>query len=147
MTLPTPLPRQTFGLPLSSHFSSSSSNLPLLIRQTTTFLRSNDHLSTEGLFRKSPSRGLLRAVEEAYDRGSPVDLDLLDDPHLAAVLIKSFFRELERPIVGRELYDVVRACPKEGDDGEGKEMADYVKEKIIGCVRCSLDTFDRPLVG
>ena len=39
--------------------------------------------------------------------GQPVDLDEYDDVHLAAVLLKSFFRELQEPVFPFFLYENV----------------------------------------
>jgi len=109
------------------------SPLPLVISQSTAFLRRSDRLATEGLFRKSPSRGILRAVEDAYDRGSPVDLELFDDgTHLAAVLVKTLFRALPEPLFGPETYPVIRTCPR-ADERPSETLA-YTKDRIVGCV-------------
>lgn len=109
---------------------SSEAPLPRVLVQSSAFLRRSGRLATEGLFRKSPSRGILLAVEEAFDRGSPVDLELFDDAHVAAVLIKTLFRELPAPLLGPKIYPVIRACPKDS----GPALA-YIKDRIVGCVQ------------
>lgn len=65
----------------------------------------------EGLFRRSPSSSLLRAAQEAYDRGNVVSLDSFGDPHLAAVLLKKFLRDLPEPIFPESIYGVIKRCP------------------------------------
>ncbi len=60
-------------------------------------------LETEGIFRRSANVSLVRETQAACDRGEPVDFK--GDVHLAAVLLKTFLRELEEPLLTYELYD------------------------------------------
>lgn len=68
-------------------------------------------LQEEGLFRRSPSSSLLRAAQEAYDRGNVVSLENFADPHLAAVLLKKYLRDLPEPIFPESIYGIVKRCP------------------------------------
>lgn len=60
-------------------------------------------LETEGLFRRSANVTLVREAQAKCNRGESVDFK--DNVHLAAVLLKRFFRELEEPLLTYELYD------------------------------------------
>lgn len=60
-------------------------------------------LETEGIFRRSANVSLVREVQTQCDRGESVDFK--GDVHLAAVLLKTFLRELEEPLLTYELYD------------------------------------------
>jgi Rho GTPase-activating protein 1 len=40
-----------------------------------------------------------------------VSLDTFGDPHLAAVLLKKYLRDLPEPVIPESLYPVVRRCP------------------------------------
>lgn len=60
-------------------------------------------LETEGLFRRSANVTLVREAQAKCNRGELVDFR--DNVHLAAVLLKRFFRELEEPLLTYELYD------------------------------------------
>ena len=80
-------------------------------------------LTDEGLFRRSPSSALLRQVQEAYDRGvwhlssqgiklrvflgHNMSLDTFGDPHLAAVLLKKYLRDLPEPIFTETVYPII----------------------------------------
>ncbi|QRW20436.1 Rho GTPase-activating protein 1 [Rhizoctonia solani] len=92
-----------------------SSPVPRVIRDCVEYLRSEGplglNLEVEGLFRRSPNVGLLRSVREAYDRGNQVTLAQYHDPHIAAVLIKKFLRDLPEPIFSGSLYPIIAKCP------------------------------------
>jgi len=91
-------------------------------------------LHEEGLFRRSPLSTLLRAAQEAYDRGNVVSLETFSDPHLAAVLLKKYLRDLPEPVFPESMYDTIRRCPMPPtlNDLEG-EMASvqYIRETLL----------------
>jgi len=107
------------------------SAVPLVIRDCLAYLRSQG-LNKQGLFRRSPSTTILRQLEEAYNRGQRVDIAHYDDPHLAAVLIKKFFRMLPQSIFSEDMYSVIRKCPVPDDEGTRAASIEYVREEIIG---------------
>ncbi|HEV7738339.1 MAG TPA: RhoGAP domain-containing protein [Chlamydiales bacterium] len=100
-----------------------------------------------GLFRRSASTATFKQVKEAYNRGMelkqtntcnfhrcplsghPVSLEKYHDAHLAAVLLKSFFRDLPTPIISEDCYPIIRRCPTpaEGD----MACITYVRENIL----------------
>jgi Rho GTPase-activating protein 1 len=107
------------------------SAVPPVIRDCVAYLRSTG-LNKQGLFRRSPSTAILRQLEEAYDRGQRVDIANYDDPHLAAVLIKKFFRMLPQSIFSEGMYSVIRKCPVPDDEGTKAASIEYVREEVIG---------------
>ncbi|CEL60405.1 Rho GTPase-activating protein 1 OS=Homo sapiens GN=ARHGAP1 PE=1 SV=1 [Rhizoctonia solani AG-1 IB] len=118
ISLPSSVPASlTFGVPLEQLMGpdGESSPVPRVIRDCVEYLRSEGplglNLEVEGLFRRSPNVGLLRSVREAYDRGNQVTLAQYYDPHIAAVLIKKFLRDLPEPIFSGALYPVIAKCP------------------------------------
>ena len=66
-------------------------------------------MGIEGIFRRSPSAVLAKQVKLAYNTGDAVDMETHDDVHLAALLLKSFLRELEEPLIPFDLYDRIMA--------------------------------------
>lgn len=91
-------------------------------------------MQDEGLFRRSPSSALLRAAQEAYDRGNVLSLETFGDPYLAAVLIKKYLRDLPKPIFSEAMYPILRRCPFVVSEGDMElEMAciQYIREVIL----------------
>lgn len=62
-------------------------------------------LETEGLFRRSANINHLRDLQSRINLGEPVDFG--NDVHLAAVLLKTFLRELEEPLMTFDLFDEI----------------------------------------
>jgi Rho GTPase-activating protein 1 len=88
-------------------------------------------LEEEGLFRRSPNSVLLRQVQEAYDRGNVVNLHTFNDPNLAAVLIKKYFRDLPEPIFPESIYPVIRRCPLPSKDAGDVAAVTYIRETLL----------------
>ncbi|KAF8898072.1 Rho GTPase activation protein [Mucidula mucida] len=130
--LPIPISSSTFGVPLADLMGASGENsaLPRPIKDAIQYLRETG-LYEEGLFRRSPSSALLRAAQDAYDRGNVVNLETFGDQHLAAVLIKKFLRDLPEPVFGEEMYAVIRRCPEVKSDLADMAAVRYVREAIL----------------
>jgi hypothetical protein len=84
-------------------------------------------MDVEGIFRRSASSQVVREVKQRYESGSrltnlvyihscadaacdageDVDLRSYGDIHLAAVLIKSFLRELQEPLLTFGAYEQI----------------------------------------
>jgi len=91
-------------------------------------------MKDEGLFRRSPASTLLRAAQDAFDRGNVVSLDTFGDPHLAAVLIKKYLRDLPDPIFHESTYPTIKRCPMPATEGETEtELAAvrYIREVLL----------------
>jgi Rho GTPase-activating protein 1 len=133
-----PMPRNLYG----------QRRLPRVLRETTTFLCQSENIKTEGVFRIPPQSILVGALREAYDRGqqfivwkegnitySQPDLDHNTlkhihqtdayGVHLAAGLIKLWYRELKTPIFHETCYDELRY--KFGNPQEDIELEDLVE--------------------
>ena len=109
--------------------------VPRCLRECAEFLRDPERIQTEGLFRRSPSSALLRAAQESYDRGSPVNLEKnYPDPHVAAVLIKVFFRMLPHPIFPSSLYPVIKACPRPDGANDDAEAIAYLRHSLLASI-------------
>lgn len=68
------------------------------------YLDRPDALETEGLFRRSPNTAVVRDLQTRINQGEKV---VLNDPHVAAVLLKTFLRELKEPLLTFDLYDEI----------------------------------------
>ncbi len=91
-------------------YEGEKGGIPRVVKDAIQFLRDSG-MEEEGLFRRSAPSAMLRAAQEAYDRGNVVSLETFGDPHLAAVLLKKYLRDLPTPIFPETLYPVIRRCP------------------------------------
>lgn len=80
--------------------------VPMILVTTASYVREHG-MEVEGIFRRSANAQLVKSVKEAYNTNQAVDLAEHDDVHLAAVLIKSFLRELPEPLLTFGLYDPI----------------------------------------
>ncbi|TDL22134.1 RhoGAP-domain-containing protein [Rickenella mellea] len=130
--LPTPVRSNVFGVPLEElmGYDGEKGGLPRVVKDSIQFLRDTS-LEEEGLFRRSPNSALLRQVQEAYDRGQTVSLHSFNDPHLAAVLLKKFLRDLPDPIFPEQLYGTIRRCPQPSNDPTDITSVHYIRETLL----------------
>lgn len=169
ITLPVPSRASIFGVPLEElmGYEGEKGGVPRVVRDCIQFLRDTGlpvpsssyeyHLiyrslgmEQEGLFRRSPASVLLRAAQEAYDRGKylllvcvfrqssthpslghMVFLETFGDPHLAAVLLKKYLRDLPEPIFPESLYPVIRRCPPCTNDPTDMSSVVYIRETLL----------------
>lgn len=61
-------------------------------------------LEVEGIFRRSPNVQTIKKMKQDVDDGIMIEFS---DPHQAAVLLKTFLRELKQPLLTYELYELV----------------------------------------
>ncbi|KAH8925404.1 Rho GTPase activation protein [Atractiella rhizophila] len=134
ITLPPSLkaklePKKQFGVPLEKLMGYKGQlGLPPILLDCFQHLRA-EGLETEGLFRRSPKTSVVRSVQEAYDRGNPVNLAAFtDSPFLASSLIKIFLGLLPRPLFPRSTYQTIQACPPLSSD----ESTRYIRREIVG---------------
>ena len=70
--------------------------------------------------------------------GHVVSLDTFNDPHLAAVLIKKFLRDLPTPIFPEGTYSLIQRCPIPSNEPEDVSGITYIRETILPELpRCS----------
>ncbi|BGP28072.1 hypothetical protein JCM10295v2_007059 [Rhodotorula toruloides] len=101
---------RTFGAPLGGLTGKDGKRLPRLARHTA------QGPASVGIFRRSPSASTVSHLAAAYDRGHPVSLSsVLDAPYTAASLLKKFIHDLPDPIVSRDSWSAIRACPLDDD--------------------------------
>ncbi|CAH8609956.1 unnamed protein product [Heterobilharzia americana] len=123
----TPDPQQQFNVSLQFiKMNNGGRPIPIVLEDAIDYIRDRG-LTTEGIFRRSVSLKRIREVQNLYNNGETVDLRDYDDPHLAAVLLKSFLRELTEPLLTFELYDEIL-----GTGGLGaREKVALAKELIL----------------
>lgn len=100
-----PLPTYQFGATLQFiKANHRNAVIPPIMRQCVEFLDRPEALETEGLFRRSANTLVVRDLQNKINQGERVQLE---DPHVAAVLLKTFLRELKEPLLTFDLYDEI----------------------------------------
>lgn len=79
---------------------------------------------------------MLRQIRDAYDRGQPVSLSSFNDPHIPAVLLKKFFRDLPTPVFPDFTYSTIQGCPypTNEDNEANRACVDYIRMNVIPLV-------------
>ncbi|KAF9451830.1 hypothetical protein P691DRAFT_723220 [Macrolepiota fuliginosa MF-IS2] len=132
ITLPIPIKSSIFGVPLEELMGhhGEKGGIPRVVKDSIQFLRDSG-LEEEGLFRRSPSSAMLRAAQDAYDRGNVVSLNNFGDPYLAAVLIKKYLRDLPEPIFPEQLYPIIRRCPPPTSNPSDVAAVAYIRDILL----------------
>ncbi|XP_067104705.1 rho GTPase-activating protein 1 [Osmerus mordax] len=101
-----PLPNQQFGVPLAilRQRRSDKDPIPVVMRDTVSFL-TEQGLEIEGIFRRSANVTLVKEVQLRYNSGEEMSFSQMEDVHLAAVILKTFLRELPEPLLTYQLYN------------------------------------------
>ncbi|KAG1882797.1 hypothetical protein F4604DRAFT_1879434 [Suillus subluteus] len=132
IVLPTPIRSSVFGVPLEELMGhdGEKGSIPRVLKDSIQDLLTSG-LNEEGIFRRSPSSVLLKQVQEAYDRGQVVSLQSFNDPHLAAVLLKKYLRDLPDPPFPESLYPDIRRCPTPSNDSTGILATAYIRDTLL----------------
>ncbi|CAH8594029.1 unnamed protein product [Schistosoma turkestanicum] len=126
----TPDPQQQFNVSLQFiKMNNGGRPIPIVLEDAIDYLR-DCGLTTEGIFRRSVSLKRLRDVQNLYNNGETVDLRDYNDPHLAAVLLKSFLRELTEPLLTFELYDEILSTSGLGAKAKVKLAKELILMKL-----------------
>uniref|UniRef100_A0A8C5B7T1 Rho GTPase-activating protein 1 n=1 Tax=Gadus morhua TaxID=8049 RepID=A0A8C5B7T1_GADMO len=92
----------------------------------------------EGIFRRSANVTLVKEVQLRYNSGEAVSFYEMEDFHLAAVILKTFIRELPEPLLTYQLYnDVVNfaAVPSENQVAAMKALVATLPEENYATLR------------
>ncbi|KAF7648138.1 hypothetical protein LDENG_00161500 [Lucifuga dentata] len=134
-----PLPNQVFGVPLKllRQRSPDGEPVPVVMRDTISFL-SEQGLEIEGIFRRSANVTLVKEVQLKYNSGEAVSFREMEDIHLAAVILKTFLRELPEPLLTFHLYnDIVNfnSVPSDSQVVVMKKLLESLPEENYASLR------------
>ncbi|TWW64257.1 rho GTPase-activating protein 1 [Takifugu flavidus] len=134
-----PLPNQVFGVPLQllRQRSSGGDCVPVVMRDTINFL-SEQGLEIEGIFRRSANVTLVKETQQRYNSGETVHFSEMEDVHLAAVILKTFLRELPEPLLTYKLYnDIVNfsSVPSDSQVTVMKRLVESLPEENYESLR------------
>lgn len=96
-------PPPVFGQPPFPRSGPYKDEMPFVLTHTTRYLRF-EGLKVEGLFRVAASKQILEVAQEAYDRRQKLRLSDFG-PHVAAGLVKLYYRSLPEPIIPERMYE------------------------------------------
>lgn len=119
-------PSRQFGAYLPNIQGHYNSIIPPIVKQCVDYLDTPDALETEGLFRRSANVLKIKEYKEQANKGERVPIR---DAHEAAVLLKTFFRELKEPLLTFDLYDEVVKSGWNNDDYK-REASILVMERL-----------------
>ncbi|XP_066585803.1 rho GTPase-activating protein 1 isoform X1 [Prorops nasuta] len=125
----TPVSTTQFGTNLQ--FIKENNNgdpIPPIVRQCIEFLDTPDALETEGLFRRSANVAVVKELQNCCNQGLPVDFH--GDPHIAAVLLKTFLRELDEPLMTFDLYDEITQFQTLSKEERPRRVKILILEKL-----------------
>lgn len=103
-SIPAVEPTRQFGVTLQCIKQHYGVIIPPIVKECVDYLDHPDALETEGIFRRSANLNKVKVIKEVVNRGEKPQFE---DPHEAAVLLKTFLRELKEPLLTHELYDEV----------------------------------------
>lgn len=80
--------------------------IPPVVSRCINYLSSEQAMQTEGLFRRSANMKTVKDVQELLNSGEEVNFDDYGEQsvHVASVILKTFLRELEEPLLTFALF-------------------------------------------
>lgn len=106
-TLSSWQPSQQFGVTLEWIAENHQATVPPVMIRCIEFLSHPDCLEVEGIFRRSVNVTVVRDLQGKIDKGDSVDFEHPMDVHTAAVLLKTFLRELSHPLLTYQLHESI----------------------------------------
>ena len=93
------LPTQQFGASLEwIRVNNNDQLIPPIMNICMDFLSKPDNLETEGIFRKSGNASQIKELMAKINNGERIVFSQ-GDVHIAAVILKTFLKELEEPLL------------------------------------------------
>ena len=88
-------------------------------RKRTTEVRCNTHIL------------LIKTNHAKTLKGHVVSLETFGDPHLAAVLLKKYLRDLPDPLFHEDIYGIIRKCPMPTNDPSDMSSISYIRDTLL----------------
>lgn len=123
------LPTQQFGVKLSTIKSNYNVTIPPVVQQAVDYLRTHA-LDSEGIFRWTANAQVLKEVQQKFNYGETVDFDKNGDVTTAAVILKTFLRELKEPILTFELYEPIMKLHGQDEERQLMEVKRILTEEL-----------------
>lgn len=118
--------------------------IPQVVQSCISFLDNENALQTEGIFRRSPNVKTVTDIQAVFNQGKAVNFADYEPQsvHIAAVILKSFFRELEEPLLTFDLYnDVIDFQQITTGNSEDRQIEKLVVAKSLILQRLPEDNY------
>jgi hypothetical protein len=99
--------REPFRIAANPPRVGDNTPIPQVLVDTSTYIRQSC-LQVQGIFRVPPSQALLECARDCYDRKTSLIWDNWG-PHIAAGLIKLYYRNLPRPMIPLDHYEQMQS--------------------------------------
>ncbi|KAJ3024486.1 UNVERIFIED_CONTAM: hypothetical protein HDU68_008114 [Siphonaria sp. JEL0065] len=115
-----PRPELPFGGLLESQlqFEGTGKLIPYVVELCITTVEGRGGIEAQGIYRLSGNAGTIGKLKVAFNHGENIDLSTEDDINVVTGLLKSYFRELQNPLIPYEVYDQFIASSKLADYNE-----------------------------
>jgi len=104
--------------------------IPNVPKELIEFLEREENISTEGIFRRSSSNQQTRDSLAIYNQGKMMG-DTLNDPILAAALLKMWFRGLPKPLIPESAINYMVQVKKAEPNQKIKMLHELYNELIV----------------
>jgi hypothetical protein len=126
---PKPLPRvekcKLLGAPLNDRLrferqTNPDAAVPAVVQQCSDYLRADNRLRTDGLFRVSATATMVSAVVERLEAGDDVDFAAIGDVHIVSNVLKRYFMALPDELLP---FALVGPIAKDAETGDANDVA------------------------
>ncbi|KAJ3131022.1 Rho GTPase-activating protein 15, partial [Physocladia obscura] len=111
-------PERPFGGVLDAQLEFENRKIPLVVEQCIGAVEARDGIDVQGIYRLSGNSATVTKLKNAFNNGEAVDLIAEIDINVVTGLLKSYFRELQNPLIPYEFYDQFIASSKVPDYNE-----------------------------
>ncbi|KAJ3076528.1 Rho GTPase-activating protein 15 [Podochytrium sp. JEL0797] len=118
VTSPPPRPELPFGGHLPTQLEFEGTTIPRIVTECIATVESRDGFEVQGIYRLSGNSATIGRLKAAVNTGEVVDLGREDDINVVTGLLKSYFRELQNPLIPFEVYDQFIVSAKLSDYNE-----------------------------
>ena len=125
------MPTCQFGAPLTwIAENNDNATIPPIVKKCVEFLSTPEHLETMGIFRRSANVTEVKESQAKVNAGDEIIFDDQTDVHLAAVLLKAFFRELPEPLLTFDVFEDVMNFQQLPTEARTSFMKETLRKKL-----------------
>ena len=110
--------------------NNDNATIPPIVKKCVEFLSTPEHLETMGIFRRSANVTEVKQSQAKVNAGDDIIFDEQTDVHLAAVLLKAFFRELPEPLLTFDVFEDVMNFQQLPTEARTSFMKETLRKKL-----------------